>query len=122
MVAPSVLDVDVLALLPSAAGGLSGSAGGDIAEDILIGVCDVCEVVTEPCLLISLVEVGSLSGPVTTANNAFGIDSTAGVEDDTDDEVSDVEELVKTAGVVDDADDEVTNVRELVKRLRSLVC
>lgn len=142
MVAPSVLDVDVLALLPSAAWGLSVSACGDIAEDILIGVCDVWEVVTELCLLISLVEVGSLSGAVTTANNAFGIVSTAGLVDDTDDEVSavgelvtttgvvddtddkvsEVEELVKIAGVVDDTDDEVMNVGELVKRLVSLVC
>lgn len=42
--------------------------------------------------------------------------------DDTDDEVSEVEELVKIAGVVDDADDEVTDIGELVKRLGSLIC
>lgn len=60
IVAPSVLDVDVLALLPSAAWGLSGSACGDIAEDILFGVCDTGEVGTELCLLLSLVGVGSL--------------------------------------------------------------
>lgn len=41
--------------------------------------------------------------------------------DDTDDEVSEVEELVKIAGVVDDADDEVTDIGELVKRLGSLI-
>lgn len=60
IVAPSVLDVDVLALTTSAAWGLSGSACEDIAEDILIGVCDVWEVGSELCLLVSRVEVGSL--------------------------------------------------------------
>lgn len=42
--------------------------------------------------------------------------------DDTDDEVSEIEELVEIAGVVDDTDDEVTDVGELVKRLGALIC
>ena len=101
MLAPSAPFIRVLETVNSMGCSLSGLAFGGTAEDSMTAIdlsgegCELCNVGNEACALFSLGEARSFAADVTTANNAFGTETTSAVFDDADGEGSDFGELFK---------------------------
>ena len=106
MPAPSALDVDVFVTVASVGCGLSALADGGVAEDCVAGVETSGEPELEACALFSLSGAGELCGAVTTANNAFGIETDG----------------VASAAVVSGVDRVASELGGLVKGLESWTC